>query len=110
MSVEPLGRRNEPSGDVDSRPFWRGDEIIGEEVGVENNGDVGVWGKGDAGGENDDDEGEHDVGKPSISSVVVDVGERSSTDGLLLGMGDSQVSLRDSRGGRTPSWGSWVDK
>jgi hypothetical protein len=55
--------------------------------------------------------GEQDVGKPSMSSVTVRVGERLSTDGLLLGMGDSQVSLRESNGGRTPSSsGSWADR
>jgi hypothetical protein len=75
---------------------------------VEKDDDGGVCGKGEAGGDNEDVVREQDVGEPSTSSVTVHVCERSSTDGLLLGMGDSQVSFRESSGGRTPS--SWADR
>jgi len=57
---------------------------------VEKEDDGGVSGKGEEGGVTEGDVAGQDVGKMSASSVPVDVGERSSTDGLLLGMGDSQ--------------------
>jgi len=53
---------------------------------VEKAEDDGVSGKGEEGGV-----AGQDVGKMSTSSVVVDVGDSSSSDGLLLGMGDNQV-------------------
>jgi hypothetical protein len=67
-----------------------GDEIVGEETGVGKVDDDGVWGKGEAGGEIDVDAGELHRRKPSASSAAALAGERSSADGLLLGMGDSQ--------------------
>jgi hypothetical protein len=58
---------------------------------VEKEDDGGVSGKGEEGGVTEGDETGRRVGETSTSSVViVDVGESSSTDGLLLGMGDSQ--------------------
>ena len=106
MRVEPLGRRNEPGirGD-DSRSLCRGedDEIVGD--------DEGVRGKGEAGGEADPDSGEVFEGTlPNTSLATTGLGGRSTTDGLLLGMGDSQGLLRDSSGGRIPSTGSSTDR
>lgn len=69
-----------------------GDEIVGEERGVEKT-DGGVWGRGEAGGENEPDVGGlHVCSKMStVSPVTVhDVWGRSSVDRLLLGMGGSQ--------------------
>lgn len=57
---------------------------------MEKEDDGGVSGKGEEGGVTDGDVAGQDVGEMSASSVAVHVGERSSTDGLLLGMGDSQ--------------------
>src|SRR5712671_4080672 len=87
MRVEPLGRRNEPGirGD-DSRSLCRGedDEIVGD--------DEGVRGKGEAGGEADPDSGEVFEGTlPNTSLATTGLGGRSTTDGLLLGMGDRQT-------------------
>lgn len=55
--------------------------------------DDGVSGKGEEGGVTEGDVAGQDVGEMSTSSVVVDVGESSSTDELLLGTGDSRQDL-----------------
>lgn len=52
--------------------------------------DDGVSGKGEEGGVTEGGVAGQDVGKMSTSSIVVDVGVSSSSDGLLPGMGDSQ--------------------
>jgi hypothetical protein len=102
MRVEPLRRRNEPGirGD-DSRSLCRGeeDEIVGE--------DEGVCSKGEAAGEADPDPNSRApfaAGTLSTrSSAAMGLGGRSTTDGLLLRMGDNRGLLRDSSGGRIPS-------
>ena len=88
-NVPPLGTRNEPAmrGEV-SRPLCdpAGHDIVGLEVGVGMADEVGVGSIGEGGGET-----EVDVGGLllSTSSLTACVGERSSTDGLLLGIGES---------------------
>ena len=74
--------------------------------------DVGVGSIGEEGGEYGPDAGE----LPSTSSPpTASVGDRSSTDGLLLGIGDSHgfcfcTFCRESNGGRTLSSGSRTDR
>lgn len=108
-SAPPLGTRNEPGirGDV-SRPLC---DIVGLDVGVGMTDEVGVGSMGEEGGEIESDAGE----LLSTSSPTASVGERSSTDGLLLGIGDSQgfcfcCFCRESSGGSTLSSGSRTDR
>jgi hypothetical protein len=108
-SAPPLGTRNEPGirGDV-SRPLC---DIVGLDVGVGMTDDVGVGSMGEEGGEIESDAGE----LLSTSSPPPSVGERSSTDALLLGIGDSHgfcfcCFCRESSGGRTLSSGSRTDR
>lgn len=112
-SEPPFETRNEPGirGDVRGgvpRPLC---DIVGLDEGVGTTDEVGVGSIGEEGGEF--------AGElPSASSLPAAAcgGERSSTDGLLLGIGDSQVGLcfcsfcRDSSGGRTLSSGSRTDR
>lgn len=103
-SEPPLRRRDEPGirGEV-SHPLC---VIIGLDVGVGVTYEVGVGGIGEDGGEI-----EPDAGEPlSSSSLAAFVGGRSSTDGLLLGIGDSQGFCRVSSGGSTLSSGSRTDR
>jgi hypothetical protein len=107
-SAPPLGTRNEPGirGDV-SRPLC---DIVGLDLGVGATDEVGVGRVGEEGGEIESDAGE----LLPTSSPTASVGERSSTDGLLLGIGDSQgfcfCFCRESSGGRTLSSGSRTDR
>jgi hypothetical protein len=108
-SAPPLGTRNEPGirGDV-SRPLC---DIVGLDVGVGLTDEVGVRSAGEEGGEIELDAGE----LLSASSPTASAGERSSTDGSLLGIGDSQCfsfccPCRESSGGRTLSSGSRTDR
>jgi len=109
----PLGTRNEPGirGDV-SRSLC---DIVGLDVGVDMADEVGVGSIGEEGGEIEG-EIESDAGELlSTSSLTASVGERSSTDGLLLGIGDIQGLCicgfcRESSGGRTLSSGSRTDR
>lgn len=81
-------------------------DIIGLDVGVGMADEVGVGGIGEQGGEI-----ESDAGEPlTTPSLTASVGERSSTDGLLLEIGDSQRFCRESSGGRTLSSGSRTDR
>ena len=108
-SAPPLGIRNEPGirGDF-SRPLC---DIVGLDVGVGMADEVGVGNIGEEGDEFESDAG----GLLSTPSPTAGVGERSSTDGLLLGIGDSHGSCfcsfcRESSGGRTLSSGSRTDR
>lgn len=103
-SEPPLRRRNEPGvrGEV-SRPLC---VIVGLDVGVGVTDEVGVGGIGEGGGDIEPDAGE----LLSTSSLAASVGGRSSTDGLLLGIGDSQGFCRESSGGSTLSSGSRTDR
>ena len=107
-SVPPLGTRNEPGirGDV-PRALC---DIVGLDVGMGATDEVGVGGIGEEGGEIESDAGE----LLPTSSPTASVGERSSTDGLLLGIGDSQgfcfCFCRESSGGRTLSSESRTDR
>jgi hypothetical protein len=91
-SAARLGIRNEPDklGDDDPRPFVGvggfAYDIVGLEVGVGTTDDDGVAGVG----EEEAAETESDSGELSTSSPTARLGERSSTDGLLLGIGESQ--------------------
>lgn len=87
-SAARLGIRNEPDklGDDDPRPFVGvAYDIVGLEVGVGTTDDDGVAGVG----EEEAAETESDSGELSTSSPTARLGERSSTDGLLLGIGES---------------------
>ena len=90
-SAARLGIRNEPDklGDDDPRPFVGvggvAYDIVGLEVGVGTTDDDGVAGVGEEAAETESDSGEL-----STSSPTARLGERSSTDGLLLGIGESQ--------------------
>ena len=57
---------------------------------MEKEDDDGVSGKGEEGGVTEGDVAGKDGVDMSTSSVGVHAGERSSTDALLLGIGDSQ--------------------
>ena len=84
-SAARLGIRNGILGD-DLRPFVGGVAygIVGLEVGVGTT-DDGVEGVGEEVAETESDSGEL-----STCSLAVRAGKRSSTDGLLLGIGESQ--------------------
>jgi hypothetical protein len=90
LSEAPLGIRNELAirGDPRSLCCDEGDAIVGEEmVGDENgveNSEGGVWGEGEGGGETEADVEERYKGKPST------LGARLSAEELLLWMGVSQ--------------------
>jgi len=77
-----LGKWNEPGIRGDDGAGY--DEIVGLEAGVGMADDDGVGNIGE-----DEGEGEVDAGELYTSSLNALVGERSSTDALLLGIGDS---------------------
>jgi hypothetical protein len=85
LSEAPLGIRNELiiRGDPRSLCCDEGDEMVGDERGVEYSED-GVWGKGEGGGETEPDLEERYEGRMST------LGARLSAEELLLGMGVSQ--------------------
>ena len=96
-SAPPFDMRNAPGmvGDDGSRPL--GGDIVGLELGVRITEDGGVGSMGE------------EEGEPEDSSLAARSGETSSTDGLLLGIGDIQGLWRESNGGSTSSSESRTD-